>query len=54
MLTLAWIWWGRPESPAYDPEKALRLWSRSGNKITVGLAQMGKPELLPEDEEVQT
>lgn len=51
-LAYAWIWWSSPESPLYDPEKAMRLWDRSANKITVGLAQMGLRNLMPEDAEV--
>lgn len=51
-LAHAWIMWSQPASPLYDPEKATRLWERSGDKITTGLVQMGMRGLLPEGAEV--
>ena len=51
-VTHAWVMWSQPESPLYDPEKALNLWDRRSNLIINGLVQMGMRGLLPEDVEV--
>lgn len=48
----AWIWWSQPDSPHYDPEKALRLFDRRGETITTALTRMKLRELLPQDQEV--
>lgn len=52
-LVHAWIMWSQPASPLYDPEKALRVWDRSEEKIIGGLAQMGLSGMLPEDADVE-
>lgn len=51
-LANAWILWSQKASPLYDPEKALRLWDRSGERIADQLVRMGLRGLLPEDTEI--
>lgn len=51
-LANAWLFWSQEASPLFDPEKASRLWDRSGTVIAVELVRMGLRGLLPEDVEV--
>ncbi len=53
-LVHAWIMWSQEASPLHDEGKAVKLWSRSSEKIKTGLAQMGLSGLLPVEQEVNT